>query len=93
MRCSSCSHKFSSAWSQPSPGGSSAPGVFLIGTGALAVIALLLFRMEVDYWPWFFLFVAAFIGVQVLVAWSDCSGRGGHCPKCETEHPVRPWSL
>jgi hypothetical protein len=93
MRCTACNHKFSSAWSQPSPGGSSAPGLFLIGVGVLGAIALLLFRLEVLYWPWILIFAAGFIGVQVLVAWSDCGTRGGNCPKCDTRHPVRPWSL
>jgi hypothetical protein len=93
MRCSACNNEFSAAWAQPSPGGSSAPGVFLIVTIFILALAILLGRLGVASWPWVLVAVAAFVGIQVLVAWSDCGKRGGHCPECETAHPVRPWSL
>jgi hypothetical protein len=81
------------AWAQPSPGGSSAPGVFLVGASMLSAIALLLFWVDLAYWPWVLLAVAVFIAIQMLVAWGDCRSRGGACPKCGVEHPVRPWSF
>jgi hypothetical protein len=93
MRCGACSDEFSVAWAQPSPGGSSAPGVFLIVATVVLMLAFLLSRMGVAYWPAILVVIALFVGLQVLVAWSDCRSRGGHCPKCETPHPVRPWSL
>ena len=93
MRCSACNKEFSVAWAQPSPGGSSAPGVFLVGSIILSAIALVLFWMDVAYWPWVILAVATFVAIQIPVAWGDCRRGGGACPKCKAENPVRPWSF
>ena len=92
MRCSDCGENYSVAWAQPSPGGSAAPGVLARVAIGLVFVAGVLFRLDVDYAPWVSLAIAGFVGVQVLVAWSDCRRSGGACPKCGTEHPVRPWS-
>jgi len=93
MRCHACGKSFSVAWAQPSPGGSSAPGVFLGGAVGLAAVAAWLFRIGAAYVPWVCIAIAGFIAIQVPVAWSDCRSRGGACPKCGADHTVRPWSL
>ena len=43
MRCTACGKSFSVAWAQPSPGGSSAPGTFLLLVLALSAVAAVLF--------------------------------------------------
>ena len=93
MRCSACAKSFSVAWAQPSPGGSSAPGAFLVVTLSVLALSGLLLALDFDYAPWGCLAIAGFIAIQVLVAWSDCRGGGGACPKCGEKHPVRPWSF
>ncbi len=93
MRCSACKREFSVAWSQPSPGGSSAPGTLLVVAIIISSITGVLFWVDVAAWRWVGLATAVFVTLQVFVAWGDCGGRGGTCPKCGTEHPVRPWSF
>ena len=51
MRCSACHSRFIAAWAQPSPGGSSAPGVLLAGALAFGVIAAVTFLLNVAYIP------------------------------------------
>lgn len=92
MRCRVCSKSFSAARGQPSPGGSSAPGQLLVVTVLALALAGVLFVLGVAYAPWACVGIAAFVGLQVLVAWSDCR-NGGTCPKCGATNPVRPWSF
>ena len=100
MRCSACHSRFSAAWAQPSPGGSSAPGLFLVGALIFTAITATTLLLKVAYVPWICLAIALFVAIQVPIAWSDCRSRsglsthgGGTCPNCGSENPVRFWSF
>lgn len=100
MKCAQCYTRYSAAWAQPAPGGSSAPGVLL----GLAVVFLcataVAFVLDIAYVRWVGLGISAFVAMQIPIAWGDCRSRGGlvehgggTCPECGTENPVRLWSL
>ena len=100
MKCSACRARFSAAWAQPAPGGSSAPGVFLMIALTLVAMSLVTFYLGHIYIGWICLVLGGFVLVQVPIAWSDCRGRaglsphgGGTCPNCGAENPVRLWSF
>ncbi len=91
MRCGECKSSFSAADYQPAPGGSSAPGVFLICSIAClgACIAGVLFGFGRLLF-WFSLGVAVFAAIQIPVDYFDCRSDGGYanhngitCPSCE----------
>ena len=100
MRCSACRSRFSADWAQPAPGGSGAPGIFLVIALALVVASLGAQFVGHAYIGWACLGIGAFVIVKVPIAWSDCRGKsglsphgGGTCPKCGADNPVRPWSF
>jgi hypothetical protein len=100
MRCSNCQSRFSAAWTQPAPGGSSAPGIFLVTTFALIGTSVLAFVFGHTYVGWICFGFGAFVLVQVPIAWSDCRGKaglsphgGGTCPNCGADNRVKLWSL
>jgi len=97
MRCKNCKRDFSADWRQPSPGGSSAPGIFFWLAFALSGAGIgLLFANDPGSsyrtWGWVLVGVSAVTFLQTFVAWVDCSG-GGECPDCHAKNKVRPWSL
>lgn len=100
MKCKSCGNIYSAAISQPSPGGSSAPGVFFILAVLLYAIAGFLFVFYSGYWKWIVLGISAVVSLKVPFAWMDCRSpaglrdRGGErCPSCGATNTVYPWSL
>jgi rubredoxin len=92
MRCSSCDHKYSAARGQPSPGGSSAPGVLLRVAIPFAIVAAIGFARGGTGLAWGGAAIAGFVLLQVGVDWGDCRHSGSECPECGGETPVRPWS-
>lgn len=100
MRCSHCRYRFSAAWTQPAPGGSSAPGIFLMIALALFGMSLLTLFLGYTYVGWTCLAIGAFVLVQVPIAWFDCRDKaglsphgGGTCPNCGASNRVQLWSL
>jgi hypothetical protein len=100
MRCSHCRSRFSAAWTQPAPGGSSAPGLFLMFAVALVGASLVAFFLGHSYIGWVCFAIGAFVLVQVPIARSDCRGKaglaphgGGTCPYCGADNRVKLWSL
>ena len=92
MRCTQCQHRFSAAATQPAPGGSSAPGIFLIASIVFIAVSVSALLLGYPYIGWPCLAIAAFVLLQVPVALSDCR-RGGECPQCGADNCVRFWSL
>lgn len=92
MRCSSCSHHYSAAHWEPSPGGSSAPGVLLRVAMPFVIAAGIGFARGSTGLAWGAAAIAGFVLLQVGVAWGDCRHSGARCPNCDGETPVRPWS-
>jgi hypothetical protein len=100
MRCAKCRTRYSAAWAQPAPGGSSAPGALLCFAVVLSSATAAAFVLELAYVRWVGLGTSAFVAMQVPIAWSDCRSRagladhgGGVCPKCGFQNPLRLWSL
>jgi hypothetical protein len=100
VKCSSCRSRYSAAWRQPAPGGSSAPGIFLMIALGLVAIALLTIVFGHVYIGFGCLAISAFVFIQVPIAWSDCRGKvglspngGGNCPNCGADNRVRLWSM
>lgn len=100
MKCSTCRSRFSAAWTQPAPGGSSAPGTFLIFALGLSAVSLLTLFLGHTYAGWVCLGLGAFVLVQVPIARSDCRDKaglsdhgGGTCPNCGADNSVKLWSL
>ena len=100
MKCAGCGAKFGAADGQPAPGGSSAPGVYVLVGVPLAVATAVTFWLDVPYVPWVGLAITVFVAMQIPIAWSDCRGTaggagegGGTCPKCGAANRVRWWSL
>ena len=100
MKCISCSKSYSAAISQPSPGGSTAPGVFFIVAVLLYAMTGVLFVFHLGYWKWIALGISVFVSLKVPIAWMDCRGPAGlhdhggeKCPSCGAPNTVYPWSL
>lgn len=100
MKCAQCRARFSAAWAQPAPGGSSAPGLYLATGSALLALSLAMHTLDVAWLGWALLAAAVLVLARTPIAWLDCrrpSGGtphgGGTCPHCGTENVVRPWSL
>lgn len=100
MKCKQCHTRFSAASGQPAPGGSSAPGVFLLFALVLLGASVIAFVLVHSYVGFVLLAIGAFVLAQVPIAWSDCRRRaglaadgGGTCPHCGTDNRVRFWSL
>lgn len=100
MRCCHCRGRFSAAWAQPAPGGSSAPGIFLVIALAFVGASALMLLLGHPYVGWACLAVGAFVLVQVPIAWYDCRGKGGlashgggTCPHCGADNRVKIWSF
>jgi len=69
MRCSSCRSKFSAAWTQPAPGGSSPPGIFLIAGIALLGTSVLTLVLGHNYVGWACFAIGALVLVKASLAW------------------------
>lgn len=100
MKCAQCGSRYSAAWAQPAPGGSSAPGALLGFAVVLLSATAAALLLDVAYVKWIGLGIGSFVVLQVAVAWADCrSGAGlakhggGTCPTCGADNPVRLWSL
>ena len=91
MKCQHCGHKYSAAFAQPAPGGSSAPGYFFALAILLGVITIGLFIAGFGWTKWIMLGITCFVVIVMFIAWSDC--RGGTCPECGGKNKVLPWSL
>jgi hypothetical protein len=52
MKCKSCGKTYSASIGQPSPGGSSAPGVFFILAILLYALTGFLFVFHAGFWQW-----------------------------------------
>ena len=97
MRCRHCKQRYSAACRQPSPGGSSAPGVFFVLAGA-AVAAAVGSWLALGRIGWAIVGGAFALWMIALtaIAWFDCRGEQGggeKCPRCGAANTVRPWSL
>lgn len=91
MKCHKCGTKFrANRGAQCGPGGQEAPGTFLIIALPFILVGLALLVLDVAMWPYVFLGIGGFIGVQVAVALSDCSRST--CPTCDEPARVKPWS-
>lgn len=100
MKCTNCKMRYSATTYQSYPGGSGAPGMFLIFGAVLASAAVVLFLMDTSAWGWLPLGLAVVVLVMAIVAVFDCRGNGGYashsgvdCPGCKTTNTVYPWSL
>ncbi len=100
MKCSHCHARFSADWAQPAPGGSSAPGVFLLLALALCGASALTLYLDLRTVGWICFVFALFVTIQIPIAWSDCRSKsglsahgGGTCPTCGADNPVRLWSF
>ena len=100
MKCCSFRSTFSAAWTQPAPGDSSAPGLFLVIAGVFVAVSLLNFFLGHAYVAWTCLGIGVLVLVKVPIAWSDRRGKaglsphgGGTCPNCGAANRIRLWSL
>ena len=100
MRCTTCHHRYSASWAQPAPGGTSAPGVYLIATLTLLAVSIALLFLDYAYAGWTLFTLAWLVGFRIPIALADCRGRAGGseksgetCPQCGRRNPIRPWSL
>ncbi len=92
MQCPHCGERFPVNLALScGPGGQEAPGTFLVITGILIVLSLVLVALGIRYWPWFSGGLAGFVGLQTGVAYIDC--RRAQCPKCHTPARVKPWAF
>ncbi len=100
MQCEQCRTRYSAAWAQPAPGGSSSPGVLLALAAVFFCATAAAFVLGVAYVRWIGVALSALVAIRIPIAWTDCRSRsglsghgGGVCPNCGIENPVRPWSL
>lgn len=92
MKCHKCGTKFPANRAvRCTPGGQEAPGTFLIIAVPFIVVGLVLLALGAAIWPYVFLGIGGFVGVQIAVAFSDCSAS--KCPTCEEPAKIRPWSI
>jgi hypothetical protein len=100
MKCQHCGHKYSAAFAQPAPGGSSAPGYFFALAILFGVTTIGLFIAGFGWIKWIILGITCFVVLVMFIAWSDCqvpvgfSETGSNtCPECGGKNKVLPWSL
>jgi hypothetical protein len=100
MKCKKCGRKYSADVYQGAPGGSSAPGVFLVFALVLLGGTTAAFLLGAGMWKWVLLGIGVFVLVQVPSAWGYCRGNGGYaehrgvdCPECGFTNTLYPWSL
>ena len=100
MKCVHCGSRYSAAWAQPAPGGSSAPGVFLIIGLVVIGAAALALSLGHAYVGWTCLVIGTFVLLRVPFAWAACRNKaglaphgGGTCPRCYADNGVKIWSL
>ncbi len=100
MKCHHCGHKYSAAFAQPAPGGSSAPGYFFSLAILFGVTTIGLFIAGFGWIKWIIFGITCFVVLVMFIAWSDCQGPAGlsetggeTCPECGGKNKVLPWSL
>lgn len=100
MRCRHCGVRYPANIAAPGPGGFESPGTWVIVGGGVLAVAAVLFWLDLAFWGWLALAVAAFVLLQVPIAWMDCRGPSGAspsggetCPSCGGTNTVWPWSL
>ena len=91
MKYQHCGNKYSAAFAQPAPGGSSAPGHFFALAIILGVTTIGFFLAGFDWTKWIIFGITCFVVLVMFIAWSDC--RGGTCPECGVRNIVLPWSF
>jgi hypothetical protein len=64
MKCKSCGKTYSAVTGQPSPGGSSAPGVFFILAILLYALTGFLFVFNAGFWKWIALGISVFVSLK-----------------------------
>jgi hypothetical protein len=101
MKCHECGTKFSAADYQPAPGGTSAPGEFLILGATFIAIAVILWLSDLSrFWAAVAAAVSVLSILKIPFALFGCRGDGGNadhkgvsCPECKSVNKIRPWSL
>ena len=92
MKCHRCGERFPANLAVSCyPGGQEAPGTFLVITARCGPYRTVLLALRVRVWPFVVFGIAAFVGLQVAVAFFDC--RNSKCPKCDAPARIRPWSF